>query len=139
MPLRVVPRPLRAELLEHGVGEGIPATELLCGRRIYLELLGVSRRSAGKEILSNLLGPGRDCDQPLALFFLPPHDELSAIDANLAFLALPLEWRRAEAAGSRLQRDLIVALARRRDQLLGDAWSASARGRESFDQWPEWL
>src|SRR5262249_50224179 len=48
-------------------------------------------------------------------------DELGALDADLPPAAFVLELRRAEAARRRLQRDLVVVLARRRDDLLGDA------------------
>ena len=109
---------------------------MLSGRRIDLELHGVSRRPTGKEIASDQLGPCRNRGQPLAfLLVTAPHDELSPIDANLAFLALPLEWGRAEATGRGLQRDL-VRLARRR-RLLSDKVKRFASRRESLNQGAE--
>ena len=67
---------------------------------------------------------GIDVQRLAALVAARAADELRALDAHLPARAAALELRRAEAAGRRDQRDLVVGLAGGRDDLAATRCSA---------------
>jgi hypothetical protein len=121
---------------EHSRGELVEVGEPLRRLRVEVERRLIVGHPVGEELSAQERATGGDAVEPHPLLLgVPQQHKVHTLNSHLHRLAAELELGRSKSARRLAESDLVVWLARGRDQFLGDAVKTVARPNEARRKW----